>query len=331
MHKVLYVGDPHAKPNELEEMEGLTNYICDVARTEGVQYICLLGDLFHTHSVIHSPVMAFWESAFRRMTAVAEVYVIVGNHDMSGRDGDRSNALMLYSMPRLTIVDHPQLLPWGAVGVPYLADRDSMPVWTHGFKDLVQTVVCHQTFTGSKYENGFYAHDGVDPDLIPQNYIISGHIHSPQEIGKVWYPGAPRWQIVTDANTERHIWVVEHAADGTPTTKRGFSTAGVCKPIWLLEDSEDVPVNLQGRNGAIIIDVHGSEAYTKRRRVELEALGVRVRTFPNVERRAAVKESEGIPKAFLKYVQAFKPKHETPVERILDLARQRLGWFRGEA
>lgn len=329
MKRVLYVGDPHAKPDVLEEMRGLVDLICEVARVQRVDYICLLGDLFHTHSVIHSPVMAFWQQAFEKMTTIASTYVIVGNHDMSGRDGDRSHALMLYKMEGLVIVDRPQLLPWGAVGVPYLVDRDSLPAYGYGFKGHAQTMVCHQTFNGSKYENGFYAHDGIDPDILPQPYIISGHIHTPQRVGKVWYPGSPRWQTVSDANVERAIWVVDHTDDGRPLSFNPFDTASVCKPIWLLEDREDAPVDLQWKRGTVIVDLYGTETYIKLRRPELEALGARVRSFPQTKKTVKVKESDGLSVALRKYVTAFKPKNSTPDTRLWELARERLSFLRG--
>jgi predicted phosphodiesterase len=332
MKKVLYVGDPHAKPDVLDEMSALVGLICTTARQQQVDYICLLGDLFHTHSVIHSPVMAFWHRAFSEMTKIAPTYVIVGNHDMSmsGKKDDGVHALMLYRMDGLHVVSSPQLLPWGAVGIPYLVDRDAMPAYAYYYKGT-RTLVCHQTFTGSTYENGFYAHDGVDPDLLPQEYIISGHIHTPQRVGKVWYPGSPRWQIVTDANTERAIWVVEHDDEGRPASYRSFDTSSVCKPIWLLEDREGTPAQLQGLTGTIIVDLHGSEAYIQARRAVLEAQGARVRSFPETRKAVRVRESEGVAVAFKKHAHTFPAKNGTHGEVLWGLAQTRMKFLRGES
>lgn len=329
MKRVLYVGDPHAKPDVLDEMQALVGLICDTARQQQVDYICLLGDLFHTHSVIHSPVMAFWHRAFTEMTKIAPTYVIVGNHDMSGRSGDNSHAMMLYRMDGLHIVAAPQLLPWGAAGIPYLVDRDAMPAYAYYYKSA-STLICHQTFNGSKYENGFFAHDGVDPDLLPQQYIISGHIHTPQRVGKVWYPGSPRWQIVTDANTERAIWVVDHDASGAPITFEPFDTSGVCKPIWLLEDREGEPAEVGARTGTIIVDVHGTETYVQVRRATLEAQGARVRSFPVSKRAVRVKESDGVATAFRKHAHAYPAKNGTASTILWALAQERMVFLRGQ-
>ena len=48
-------------------------------------------------------------------------------------------------------------------------------------------LVCHSEFSGSQFENGFYSPHGFNPDEIPFDTIISGHIHKEQIIagGKV--------------------------------------------------------------------------------------------------------------------------------------------------
>ena len=93
-------------------------------------------------------------------------------------------------------------------------------------------MVAHQTFTGATYENGFYAEDGIDPELVAQDQIISGHIHKQQQIGKCWYQGTPKWDTMSDANEEKGIWIYEHNEDGSVKSKKFISTAGVVTPIF---------------------------------------------------------------------------------------------------
>jgi DNA repair exonuclease SbcCD nuclease subunit len=84
--KVLYVGDPHATPDSIEEMERLVTYIIDTAKSENeADKICFLGDQYHTHSIIHLSVLAFWQRAFRRIKHHGlPVIALVGNHDKGG-------------------------------------------------------------------------------------------------------------------------------------------------------------------------------------------------------------------------------------------------------
>lgn len=332
MHRVLYIGDPHARPDCLDEMQKLIEFIVKVAQTEDVMHVVFLGDQFHTHSVIHLSVLAFWQRAFSGVAAAipGKVFALVGNHDMSGRQGDTNNALMLFDSKHVTVVDKPVVAPWGALMVPYYADHSEFVRVCNEYSKH-KLLICHQTFDGSTYENGFYAKDGIDPNLIPQTWIISGHIHTPQKVAdhRIWYPGSPRWQTVSDANVDRAIWIVDHVEDDIiGSSTRALSTAGVCRPIYALVDREDEPVQLPTGEADIIVDVFGSEAYVRGRAEELEAAGVRVRQFPTSTRVMKVKESDGLPTSFKKFIDQHQPKFGTPKEQLLKLAESRISWMK---
>lgn len=322
INKVLYCGDPHAKPDCLDEMARLVDFICRTATENEVDAIVLLGDQFHTHSIIHLNVLAFWRDAFKKLCdSVDHVYVLVGNHDMSGRVGDTNNAMMLFHETNLHVVDY-GMTSGPIFMVPYCKDPAEFIKRCAQFPN--HTLVCHQTFVGSVYENGFPAKDGVDPNLIPQKHVISGHIHTPQAIGKVWYPGCPRWQTIADANVQRAIWIVDHDTG----MKQSFATEGVCRPIFTLTDRPDEPVVLPSVEATIVVDVYGSEQHVKARTAVLEKEGVRVRPFPTLARAPKVKESDGLPKSFTKFIAEYKPKFGTDKKRLLELAGKRISWMK---
>jgi len=329
--KVLYVGDPHARPDCLEEMRKLIDFIAITAVQENVSHIVFLGDLFHTHSVIHLSVLAFWREAFAQLCKLPlEVVVLVGNHDMSGRNGDKNNALMLYERNNwrnsLCIVDRPKfgIIDEDVMMLPYYKDNAEFVEVCN--ENPTAVVVCHQTFDGSKYENGFPAKDGVELNLIPQKVVISGHIHTPQQIGKVWYPGSPRWQTISDANIDRAIWVVEHDK-GAIKILKGYSTHKVCKPIELLVDRPEEPAKLPDYEAEVIVDVFGEPAHVKQRAEELEKLGYRVRQFPTLTKPVRIKESDGLPESFKKFIGSYSAKNGTPAERLMEMASKRISWL----
>lgn len=329
MHRVLYVGDPHARPDCLEEVDRLVGFVADVAKRLQVNSIVFLGDQFHTHSVVHLSVLSFWQKAFKRLAPAADrVFALVGNHDMSGKAGDQDHALMLYDSADVHVVRSPHVAPWNALLVPYYANGGELIEVAKAHPSRT-VLVCHQTFDGSKYENGFFAKDGVDLNLIPQQAVVSGHIHTPQQVGKVWYPGSPRWQTISDANTERAIWVVDHNEDGTFSKKVPFDTSGVCRPIFSLVDREGEPLDgLPEVEADLLVDVYGSQQYVKRRAEELQKLGARVRQFPETTRALKVRESEGLPASFKKYIGAHKPKYGTERERLMEMATSRISWLK---
>jgi hypothetical protein len=188
------------------------------------------------------------------------------------------------------------------------------------------TVVCHQTFNGGTYDNGFYAKDGVEPESIPQKDIISGHIHTPQVFGKVFYLGSPRWQTLSDANVDRAIWLVEYNDYGEVVKKTPYDTGEVCTKIVHLVDEPDSPISLplnplmQWR-----IDIKGPVDFVERRKKEICGPGIRIRTFPDSTSFVGqVRESDGIQVAFSRFLSKFEPKHGTSKQVLENMLKERL-------
>lgn len=322
--KVIVVGDMHVVPEETGDCGAVIELIKKVARAEEIQEVWFSGDQHHNHDLVRLSVMHWWRVAFKSLKSEGiNSYCLVGNHDQSA-PGSNIHAMMAYEgLPGVKIIDTPTVRH-GVLMIPYVHEEKE-------FQDVclkhahVPTALCHQTFDGSTYENGFLASDGFNPNLPPQELLISGHIHTGQEFGKVWYVGAPRWRSLSDANVERSIWVLEFSG-GKLVNRTPYSTGDVCRQIRHLEDTVDRPVQLpleakhQWR-----IDVKGSPEWCQQRKKELSAAGARVRIFPDqVSVAGKVRESEGIDKAFSSYLGLFQPKFGTSRETLEQMAKERL-------
>ncbi len=318
----LYCGDPHAELSSLPEMERLIRLIAGSARHHGVDNIVFLGDQYHNHSLVHLQVMEFWEKSFAKLSAIAPVIALVGNHDKAGYVNSNANSMMLHK--NVQIVDK-SLRDGKIVYVAYQHKAEDF-IKICKENDAANTVVCHQTFYGSKYENGFYApqKDSIDPDSIPQKTILSGHIHTAQEFGKVWYTGSPRWRIATDANVEKYIYIVCHDKDGSIISRLPISTKGTCKPMYLFSETEgkEVIKTIASKSANVTVDVHGSVEYVKRRIEELSKLGHKARGFPTKHYTTDIRESDGIQNSFFKFVNKFESKNGTSSERLLELSKR---------
>lgn len=329
--KLLLVGDPHAKPGDLEDCTNLAVLVARVATDEKVDAICWLGDQHHHHSIVHVEVMAWWMNVLQAMQSFHHI-MLVGNHDLG--NGDEFQHALLPYRHLATVVDEPKVvalrtrppsldtLDSQILFVPFMRDRAGFLQACQD--DATETVICHQTFDGSRYENGFYAEDGVDANLLPQKLVISGHIHSPQQFGKVWYPGAPRWQTMSDANEDRAIWVVTFE-DGRMVDRKPYSTNQTCRQIRHLVDMPDQPADLTGLEGArVMVDLRGPTEWIQTRQAQLAGRGWQIRTFPTDLVRARVKESEGIGVAFGKFFQAFQPQHGTDKRVLASMLKERV-------
>lgn len=293
-----------------------------VARVEqerGVDETVIMGDLHHTHNVIRAEVMAFW------MKFVRGRKLLVGNHDYAG-EGSDIHALMAYQ-DRATVIDRPALSDDNVLFMPYYADRTKFVEDANALAG--RTLVCHQTFSGASYENGFKAEDGVDPDLFSHDEIVSGHIHTPQSFGKVTYVGAPRWRTLSDANVDRSIWLYDFDDSGRVVSKAAIDTGDTCRQIRYIQltpESPLLPKYLDPKHDWRI-DVRGPTDFVEQWLKVLAPAGVRVRAFRTDKPTALVRESEGIDKAFDTYLTNWVARHGTDVEKLRTMAKERL--FRG--
>jgi DNA repair exonuclease SbcCD nuclease subunit len=322
MPKLLLVGDVHAVVEEIDDCQALIDYICRIAlETESEIVFC--GDLYNTMAVVRVEVMDFWIRAFSKMKELGiETWALVGNHDFGGA-GTTIHSLSAHKQV-VNVVDYPRDIVPGVLGVPFYDKSEDLISESNRFSKC-KTLLAHQTFTGAKYDNNFYAPDGVDPDLIPQENIISGHIHSPQSFGKVTYIGAPRWRTLSDANIERAIWLYEFDGEGTIVNKIPFSTGTVCRQIKYLQDTPSQPIDTVLDPGVDYrIDIKGPADWIEKRKAELAGPGVKIRTFKTTGTKPVVKESDGIGIAFRKYLEKYTPRFGTDKECLIVLAKDRL-------
>ncbi len=320
VRRILFIGDVHATPEDLGDCDALFELVRQVSSQEEVDEICLLGDSYNTHNVIRVEVLAFWRRTFSTLTG--PVRVLVGNHDLSSESGNPEIHALIAHRDQVTVIDKP-VLDRGVLYSPYFSDRERF------VKECNQlggtTLVCHATFEGAKYDNGFFAPDGVDPQSLIHKYVISGHIHTPAAFDKVTYIGAPRWRTLSDANIERAIWLYDFDDSGEILGARSFDTGGVCRQIRFATDTPDEPVTLPLLgNVDWRLDIRGPAAWVDERKKLLAGPGVRLRTFVTTTAAPKVRESDGIAVAFDSYLRKFVPRFGTDPGTLRDLAKKRL-------
>ena len=318
---LLFVGDVHATPSELPDCQRLVNYVYETARLHRSTVI-FLGDQYNTHEVMRVEVMNFWKQTFRKFKDEGlKVICLLGNHDYAGPG--RTEHAMLAHEEQVMVIDRP-LEALGILFVPYMDDKKAFIACCN--KSSAKTVICHETFAGSKFENGFYAPDGVNPDSIPQELVISGHIHTPQTFGKVRYIGAPRWRTIADASVESRAIVLMKFTDGAPELEMGWPTNNVCRRIIPLKDTSESPISLQFNDlDDYRVNIHGTKEYFLKRKAELSRSNVKVKFVrEDMGFTPTVRESDGIAQALMKFALNFKAKHGTPNEVLQKMCQERL-------
>ncbi len=274
--RILRCGDPHVKPNNLKESEALMSFVLAQALELKVDNVEILGDLFDTHSILRLEVLEFWDRWFDILPDHNfNTTVLVGNHDQSGSYTDDFSGLHLFQKPerknfRVVVSSYID----GKIGyLPYIHNNEKFIESANFLASEGATVlVSHTTYQGSKYDNGMFAPDGVDPDLLDKRFLhlISGHVHSEQEFGRVWYPGTARWMSKSCANRRKGIWLVEHDDNtGAILSKQFISTGSVCTPIISLvwkegQEKPEIP-----QNAKVDIELHGSSDWVTKTKKDL--------------------------------------------------------------
>jgi len=191
---VLWIGDPHLKINRFELAKQFLAWTNSIVALEKPDIIVNLGDTFDTHGVVRSEILTEFMKHVEECLKTSEYVYLLGNHDQWKPSDTTYHAIrhLKGKIKGFHVIDSIQDL-FGMTFVPYQHNPDTFP------KITKQICVAHQTFKGADYGD-ITTLDGVDPETVSADIIISGHIHKKQVLGKVIYAGSPFAQSVNDIN-----------------------------------------------------------------------------------------------------------------------------------
>lgn len=313
--RILFVGDAHVTADELEDSQRLIDYIAYVANETGPDEICFLGDQHHNHSLLRVEVLHFWRKALEKLPG--SITMLVGNHDRPHDRNYLGHGLIAYEK-EAHVID--QVLRLGSVVyVPWMPNDQFVETVKGLFGDLL---ICHQTFNGAKYDNGMYAPDGVDVEVV-KNFkkVVSGHIHKPQSFANIEYVGSPRWRTLGDANQKRNLMVYNSETGSA----QYFPMEGTCEAIYVHDDVEgvdQVPLRLM-QPYRLFVNVRGSQEYIDRR-LPHWTKNANVATFPTRTAKYEVRESMGVNAALAKHLEHFVPPNGTDLTLLHKMIAERI-------
>lgn len=209
---ILFIGDPHLKITRFELAKEFLAWVNETIKQQEPDLVINLGDTFDTHGVVRSEIMTEFVSHVHEAIKTTKYVYLLGNHDMFKPNDAKYHALLHLkdTVPGFIIIDEITHGPWGMSWVPYQHDHTKFPTKT---QDIC---IAHQTFKGADYGD-ITTKDGVDPESVSAEVIISGHIHKKQTLGKVIYPGSPFSQGVNDINQIKGLMLFD-----TQTYKQEF-------------------------------------------------------------------------------------------------------------
>jgi DNA repair exonuclease SbcCD nuclease subunit len=197
MTTFLFIGDPHIKSDNGDEIDVLLLEIKRLFSVYKPDYIIIGGDVMHYHEKVFTSPLNKSLEFIREISKLTFTYILVGNHDYENNsqflsDHHWMNALKEWE--NLKIVDR-VIVEKDYILVPY--------VYPGRFKEALETseseegdwinkkiIFAHQEFKGCKMG----AITSTEGDQWDEKYpfVVSGHIHDNQWVGSnIYYPGTP--------------------------------------------------------------------------------------------------------------------------------------------
>jgi DNA repair exonuclease SbcCD nuclease subunit len=275
--KILFVGDPHFRHTQKEEMDSLMGFVHDIAYKNRVHKIVILGDLNDNHGILRTDNQVFWEKWLKALSDHQELVVLIGNHDMKnqGNDDEMENSLSIYNLMNkegLIIVQSP--VAFGPFAyMPYVHDKKRFVEQANALSEQgAKILICHGEFQGAAYDNGFFIKDGIEQENINFDLIISGHIHTRSTIGKIHYIGSPRWMTASDANKEKGLWLAEFDSEGKIVQEEFLDTSHVCTPIYAYQFKEGEAEPQIPAGSRASVELIGSSEWVSKQKVKFKGL-----------------------------------------------------------
>jgi hypothetical protein len=200
----------------------------NIARSKGVRHGVLLGDTFDgPYPTLDEMIALIRVLSESKM----EWLCYLGNHDI---DNAENNSLKLLrelpaagALRNVQFFDSPRRIEWCGMNA-YV-----MP-WAHRYKPIdsrdIDVVFFHDGLVGAHRDNGtlIAAGEGVAKSIFRGVTAISGHLHTPQKVGNIRFPGTAA-QLTFGERPVKRLFFGEKTRAGIKIENMRF------EPSWTLK------------------------------------------------------------------------------------------------
>lgn len=166
---------------------------CEYAKQNNIKVMINLGDTLDVKQTITTSTLNYLAEAFMVVSQTfEEIYVIVGNHDMSKKtyNSGGHNLNILKGYPKIKVIDVPQMLniyDREIYMLPYFPN-ELMKDYTFPKADYLMG---HIEIKGFMLNQFLTAEEGINANTLSNNYdkVFMGHFHKRQVNGKISYIG----------------------------------------------------------------------------------------------------------------------------------------------
>jgi DNA repair exonuclease SbcCD nuclease subunit len=217
--KILFIGDPHIKTDNNEEVSILLLELQKNCELYHFDRIIIGGDLMHYHERIFTQALNKTLEFVVALSKYAPVDIIVGNHDMINNQQFLSSHHWMHVLSHLEnvfVIDKPvsrKIEDFSFLICPYVFPGRFIEALETECKEwkTMNVIFAHQEFKGCKM-GAIISKDG-DEWKDDNPFVISGHIHDNQRIGKnIYYPGTPLQHAFGDTDKRIVCYIDENGS-----------------------------------------------------------------------------------------------------------------------
>ena len=187
---VLVTADLHisANPRDAYRSNWLKK-LPSLAAKHKANVVLILGDLTESKEGHSAELVNFIVAELHRLAEARQVVISQGNHDWHSSPDNPFFGFLAY-IENITWISQPTpFLDGQAILLPHTADYERD--WDKIDFKKYDLAFAHQTFQNAASDSGFKL-SGIPLSYFPSNLqIISGDIHTPQELGNLIYVGSP--------------------------------------------------------------------------------------------------------------------------------------------
>lgn len=226
MSKIYLIGDTHiglGYPNKTEKwlrvhQEYFNDFLIPTLENNVKKgdIIIHLGDLFDNRNVIPINLLNFAMDQVERISKIAPLHIIVGNHDCWSRSSDEINTVRPFKyIPNVSIYDKVSTIEYKGnklLLMPYFDKKKDQIEHINNNKDC-DYLFCHSDLNGAKMHLTSVAHKNLDKIDVDEfkgfKGVYSGHIHLVQREKNFVFVGSNFQMDRNDYGDQKGLFVID--------------------------------------------------------------------------------------------------------------------------
>lgn len=285
--KAFIIGDPHFQKNTIFEDEMFVADTLILVKKSKPNFVVILGDTLHTHETVDVMAQNVAYKFIKGLKEIAHTYIIIGNHDYINNSQflTENHSFNIYKEWKgVTIVDRPILrtiLDKTFVFCPYVPsgrflEALNILVESEDMWEMADCIFAHQDIKNAKLnKNGIKPKHG-DVWSSKRPPVISGHIHTPQILKNVYFPGSSKQVNFGEADEAKWLWevVFDDGSDdeNIPFTINKLSVNLKNKKVITINVKEIDKIDIISNSTKIIVSGTQEELTTFKKNGKLEYL-----------------------------------------------------------